>query len=145
MHPATLAVGGSGRIGSPCSSRPVPFLLLTMTENQRTVERYLEGFRQDDHPAILSCLTDDVEWVVPGAFHLHGREAFSHEIVSEGFVPPPTIEVTRMLEVSDVVFAEGFVGTRRVDGTGMRLAMCDVFEMDGGRIRRLTSYIVPAA
>jgi uncharacterized protein len=114
-----------------------------MTENQRTVERYLEGFRQDDHPAILACLTDDVEWIVPGAFRLNGKEAFAGEIVSEGFVPPPTIEVTRTLEVSDVVFVEGFVGTRRVDGTRSRLAMCDVFEMRAGKIRRLTSYIMP--
>lgn len=114
-----------------------------MSENQVTVERYLEGFRHDDHPAILSCLTDDVEWVIPGAFHLHGKDEFAGEIVSEGFVPPPTIEVTRMLEVSDVVFVEGFVGTRHVDGTRSRLAMCDVFEMRAGKIRRLTSYIMP--
>jgi len=115
-----------------------------MTENQRTVERYLEGFRRDDHPMILACLTDDVEWVVPGAFHLRGKREFGGEIVSEGFVPPPTIEVTRMLEASDVVYAEGFVGTRHQDGTRLRLAMCDVFEMRDGRIRKLTSYIMPA-
>lgn len=116
-----------------------------MTRNQRTIEQYMDGFRRDDHPAILACLTDDVEWVIPGAFHLHGKEAFGREIVSDGFVPPPTIEVTRMLEVSDVVFAEGFVGTRRVDGTRSRLAMCDVFEMRDGRIRRLTSYLMPTS
>lgn len=116
-----------------------------MSENLSTVERYLEGFRQDDHPMILSCLTDDVEWVVPGAFHLHGKDQFSREIVSEGFVPPPTIEITRMLEVSDVVVAEGFVGTRRVDGARSRLAMCDVFEMRAGKIRRLTSYLMPTS
>ena len=114
-----------------------------MSQNQRTVERYLEGFRRDDHAEILACLTDDVEWIVPGAFHARGKDAFGREIVGEGFVPPPSIEVTRVLEVSDVVFAEGFVRTSRIDGTELELAMCDVFEMRDGKIRRLTSYIMP--
>lgn len=105
----------------------------------------MDGFRQDDHPAILACLTEDVEWVIPGAFHLHGKEEFAREIVSEGFVPPPTIEISRILEASDVVVAEGFVWTRRVEGTRSRLAMCDVFEMRAGKIRRLTSYLMPTS
>jgi hypothetical protein len=37
-----------------------------MTENKRTVEKYMDGFRKSDHGQILSCLTDDIEWVMPG-------------------------------------------------------------------------------
>lgn len=114
-----------------------------MSENQRTVDRYMEAFRQNDHAKVLACLTDDVEWLVPGAFHVHGKEAFDKEIEGEGFVRPPSIEVTRMLEVENVVFAEGFVRTERSDGTRLNLAMCDVFEMRDGKIRKLTSYLMP--
>ena len=114
-----------------------------MSENQRTVGRYMEGFRQNDHEEILACLTDDVEWLVPGAFHVRGKDAFDREIEGEGFLRPPSIDVTRMLEDRDVVFAEGFVRTERSDGTRLSLAMCDVFEMRDGRIRKLTSYLMP--
>ena len=103
----------------------------------------MQGFRENDHQAILACLTDDVEWLVPGAFHVRGKEAFDREIEGDSFLRPPTIEVTRMLEVADVVFAEGFVRTERADGIRLDLAMCDVFEMSDGRIRRLTSYLMP--
>ena len=113
-----------------------------VTENQRTVDSYIAAFRRNDHAAILACLTDDVEWLVPGAFHVRGKEAFDREIEGEGFIRPPTIEVTRMLESQDVVFAEGFVRTELADGTRLHLAMCDVFEMRGGKIRRLTSYLM---
>ena len=51
-----------------------------MTENKRTVEQYMEGFRRSDHAQILSCLTDDVEWEIPGVFHLIGKDAFDREI-----------------------------------------------------------------
>ena len=115
-----------------------------MSVNQQTISNYMEGFRRNNHGQILACLTDDVEWIVPGEFHVRGKEAFNREIEGEGFVAPPEIDVTRMLEVDDVVFAEGFVRAKRKDGTVLNLAMCDVFEMQGGRIRRLTSYITPA-
>ncbi len=36
-----------------------------MTENKRTVEKYMDGFRRSDHELILSCLTDDIEWEMP--------------------------------------------------------------------------------
>lgn len=30
-----------------------------MTQNKKTVERYMDGFRTTDHGQILSCLADD--------------------------------------------------------------------------------------
>lgn len=33
-----------------------------MTENKRTVEWYMDGFRASGHEQILSCLADGVEW-----------------------------------------------------------------------------------
>lgn len=41
-----------------------------MTPNKATVDRYMEAFRKSDHAAVLDCLTDDVEWVLPGIFML---------------------------------------------------------------------------
>jgi ketosteroid isomerase-like protein len=113
-----------------------------MTENKRVVERYMEGFRRTDHEQILSCLTDDVEWKIPGAFHTRAKEAFDKEIENDGFVGHPTITVTRLTEEDSVVVAEGSVRTRRKDGAFMDLEFCDVFEMRDGKIRTLISYLM---
>jgi uncharacterized protein len=112
-----------------------------MTENKRTVDRYMDGFRRTDHDQILSCLTDDVEWIIPGAFHARGKEAFDKEIENDAFTGYPAITVTRMTEEDDVVVAEGSVRTQRKDGAILNLVFCDVFEMQDGKIRRLTSYL----
>ena len=112
-----------------------------MTENKRVVEAYMEGFRTTDRSLILSCLSDDVEWEIPGAFVVRGREAFKSHIVDEGFVERPAIAVTRLTEENDVVVAEGLVRTVRKDGTVLNLAFCDVFEMENHKVRRLTSYL----
>jgi len=121
--------------GDPSVERP-------LTENKRTVERYMSGFRATDHAAILSCLTDDVEWVIPGMFHSRGKAAFDREIENEAFVGKPEITVTRLVEEADVVVAEGSVRTHRREGTELNLRFCDVFVMTAGKIRHLTSYLM---
>jgi ketosteroid isomerase-like protein len=113
-----------------------------LTENKKVVEDYMEGFRQSDHARILACLTDDVEWIIPGWVHLHGKEAFDKEIENEAFLGRPQITTTRVVEEDDVVVAEGKVRAERRAGGFLDLLFCDVFVMKGGKIQRLTSYLV---
>ena len=112
-----------------------------MTENKKTVERYMDGFNKSDHAQILSCLTDDVEWEMPGAFHLVGKDAFDNEIENDAFVGSPTITITRMVEENDVVIAEGAVRAKKKDGGLLSAVFCDVFAMKSGKIQRLTTYL----
>jgi ketosteroid isomerase-like protein len=113
--------------------------------NQATVERYMEAFRHSDHAGVIDCLTDDVEWELPGAFHLHGKAAFDKEIENDAFVGKPVIHVSRYTEQHDVVIAEGTVRTHHKEHGVLDLAFCDVFEMRQAKIRRLISYLVPLA
>ncbi len=112
-----------------------------VTENKRMIERYMAGFRATDHALILSCLTDDVEWEIPGMLHSRGKAAFDKEIENEAFVGHPDIVVTRMIEEENVVVAEGAVRTQKRDGGELRLRFCDVFVMEAGKIKCLTSYL----
>jgi ketosteroid isomerase-like protein len=113
-----------------------------MTQNKKTVESYMQGFRNTDHARILSCLTDDVEWEIPGFFQIRGIEAFDRHIEDDAFTGKPEITVSRMTEENDVVVAEGAVRTQKRDGTIVHLVFCDVFEMQDGKIRRLISYLM---
>ena len=113
-----------------------------MSENKKVVERYMDGFNKSDHKQILSCLTDDVEWMLPGAFHLKGKDAFDKEIENPAFEGKPEIVVTRMIEENNIVIAEGTVRTKKKDAEYINLVFCDVFEMRGGLIQKLTSYLM---
>jgi uncharacterized protein len=112
-----------------------------MTENKTTVAKYMDGFNHSNHEQILSCLTDDVEWDMPGAFHLVGKDAFDKEIENDAFTGSPTITIIRMVEEDDVVVAEGTVRAKRKDGSLLNAVFCDVFVMRNARITRLTSYL----
>jgi uncharacterized protein len=92
-----------------------------MSENKKVVERYMDGFNKSDQKKILSCLTDDVEWILPGVFHLIGKEEFDNEIENPAFEGKPLIVITRMIEENNIVIAEGTVRAKKKDAEFMNL------------------------
>ena len=115
-----------------------------MSRNIETVIHYLDGFRKNDHEQILSCLTDDIEWTVFGAFHLTGKEAYDKAIDgAPEFIDPPELEVVRMVEQSDVVMAELKGTAKRAAGGEMRMSMAEVFVMRDGQIAERRAWVIP--
>src|SRR5688500_9358052 len=113
-----------------------------MSRNKSTVEKYIHGFNKSDHDQILSCLTDDIEWLMPGSFRLVGKDAFDKEIENDAFTGSPTVKIIRMIEETDVVVAEGTVRVEWKSGGFLSAVFCDVFEMEDSKIKRLTTYLV---
>jgi ketosteroid isomerase-like protein len=114
-----------------------------MSANTDTVERYLDGFRRNDHAQILSCLTDDIVWTVFGAFHLTGKPAYDAAIEGPGWVAPPELDVVRMVEQDDVVMAELLGRVRTDTGDVRRLSMAEVFVMRDGLIAERRAWVIP--
>ncbi|HPB52118.1 MAG TPA: nuclear transport factor 2 family protein [Saprospiraceae bacterium] len=113
-----------------------------MSAQKKIVEKYMEGFRRTDHKEILSCLTEDVVWEMPG-FYLHrGIEAFDKEIESPNADGHPDIKVIRLIEEGNIVVAEGSVQATMKDGKKLDAVFCDVFHFRGGKISKLTSYLM---
>lgn len=112
-----------------------------MSENKKTIEKFMDGFNRSDHEQILSCLTDDIEWEMPGTFHLFGKESFDKEIENAAFIGKPTITLIRMIEENNVVVAEGKVIVKKREGGFLNAVFCDVFDMENTKIKRLTSYL----
>lgn len=113
-----------------------------MTENKKTVEKYMDGFRASDHQKILSCLTDDVIWEMPGIYKHVGKTEFDKEIENDNFIGSPTIQIIRLIEEDNVVIAEGAVQGKMKNGNNLDAVFCDVFLMEDGKIKKLTSYLM---
>ena len=112
------------------------------SRNKKVVSDYMDGFNLGDHHKILSCLTEDVVWEMPGVYYHSGKEAFDKEIENEAFEGKPTINVVRIVEESDIVVAEGTVQGKRKGGDLFNAVFCDVFHMNNGKIKKLTSYLM---
>ncbi|MGH2978483.1 MAG: nuclear transport factor 2 family protein [Solirubrobacterales bacterium] len=113
-----------------------------MTTKKTVVDRYIEGFRRRDHDLILSCLTDEVTWEMPGFFELHGKTACNDEIENDAFEGSPTITIDRLIEEGDAVVAIGAVRSPMKNGTTLEAVFCDVFTFVGDKIHRLETYQV---
>ncbi len=111
-----------------------------MTQNKLTVRKYMDGFIASDHKIILDCLTNDIVWYMPGFFNLSGKESFDKEIENDYFEGNPQIEILRMTEENNVVIAEGSVQCKIKNGGMLDALFCDVFEMESGKIKKLTTY-----
>ena len=114
-----------------------------MSDHKQIVERYFEGFRQSDHELILSLLTDDVTWYLPGHRDLAGKAAFDAEIENPDFEGSPTLRIDRLVEEGDVVIAVGEGQGRHKEAGPFRFAYSDVFVFRGALIERVESYVVP--
>ena len=104
--------------------------------------QYIEGFNNGDHQKILSCLTDDVYWEMPGQFQLAGKEAFDKEIENDAFEGRPVITIIRLVEENNIVIAEGEVKSKRKGGEAFEAVFCDVFHMQNEKIRQLSTYLM---
>ncbi|ANH84003.1 hypothetical protein A8C56_15985 [Niabella ginsenosidivorans] len=113
-----------------------------ISRNKKTVLDYMDGFNAGDHQKILSCLTDDVVWEMPGVYYHSGKVAFDKEIENDAFEGKPTIKVIRMVEELDIVIAEGTVQGKRKGGGAFNAFFCDVFHMNNGKIKKLSSYLM---
>ncbi|SHL07262.1 nuclear transport factor 2 family protein [Flavobacterium chilense] len=113
-----------------------------MTPNKQTVYEYMNAFQVSDHKRILDCLTDDIVWEMPGIYQHIGKEAFDKEIENDNFVGSPTIQIIKLVEEDDIVIAEGTVQGKMKNGNTLDAVFCDVFEMEKGKIKKLTSYLM---
>lgn len=113
-----------------------------MSENKKIVEKYMEGFRESDHQKILSCLTEDIIWEMPGVYKHLGKEEFDKEIENENFIGKPKIQIKTLVEQNNIVIAEGSVQGEMVNGNKLDAVFCDVFIMENEKIKKLTSYLM---
>ncbi|MEP6931357.1 MAG: nuclear transport factor 2 family protein [Flavobacterium sp.] len=113
-----------------------------MSVNKKTVEEYMAAFRVSDHERVLTCLTEDIVWEMPGIYQHVGKEAFDKEIENDNFTGSPTIQIIKLIEENNIVIAEGAVQGMMKNGGVLDAVFCDVFEMNNGKIKKLTSYLM---
>jgi len=116
-----------------------------MSPNKQVIETYYANFSKLDRPGVLSCLTDDVEWIewddgFPNSgVPMRGKAAFSQNINDPPGGGSLRIEIKRMTEENNVVIAECVVHVPIKDGDPIMIQAWDIFELENGKIKRLSS------
>lgn len=113
-----------------------------MDSHAAVLERYMDGFRNGDHEAILSCLTDDIVWHIHGVRSTHGKAEFDAEVENPDFRGLPELTVDRIIEHEDVLVVTGSGKGQLWDGGPFNFEFNDIFTFRDGLIARLDSYLV---
>ena len=113
-----------------------------MSTRKTVIEKYIDGFRRSDHAQILSCLADDVVWVLHGHKTLRGKHAFDAEIENEAFEGHPTINLERLIEEGDCVAVTGNGTATKKGGERVHFVFSEVFTFTGDLVSRLDTYHV---
>ena len=117
---------------------------VTTSTHKAAVDRYFDGFRGSDHTMILSCLTDDVVWDLPGFRHLDGQGGVRRGD-REPRVPGLAASSRSIASWRKTTWwsRSGVEKASRRTGERIRFAFCDVFTFRGDLICRVESYLVP--
>ena len=91
----------------------------------------------------MSIFTEDVRWIVVGAFDITGRDAYLANMTNEHVSGHPDICVTRYFEDGDSVVAEGTVRQSLASGDEIGVGFLDVFEFRGDLVCEKRSYAIP--
>lgn len=112
-----------------------------MTPRKRVVEQWGDCFNRQDWRGMLALMTDDIERHEVGApGRTRGKESFERNMRPGPDVASMRSTISRLTEEGDVVVAEGSVVLTKKDGSSMNILFCDIFEFEGDKIRRQTSY-----
>ena len=112
-------------------------------KNKEVIRKLNKGFETDDIDAILSCVSDDVHWNVPGAFTANGKEEYRKQIHNENFVGAPTITIKNEVAEGDYVAVEGTVISKFKDGTIFNAFFHNTYRLENEKVKEMTSYLVP--
>jgi len=115
-----------------------------MSANKKLVETYLTyRARAADRSKVGPLLTDDVEWiewadgVPPSGARTQGKSAVLQNLGDNDL----RIQITRMTEEGNVVVAEGTVRVTRKEGGDLTLQVCNIYEIENGKMKRMQSYL----
>lgn len=114
----------------------------SVNHQKQVVEKYMDGLRSTDRAKILSCVSDDVVWEMPGIFYCEGKAAFDKELENPDADGYPDISITQLVEEGNIVVVEGNVKTKMKDGNTVNAVFCNVFHLKNDTINKLTSYVV---
>jgi len=114
-----------------------------LTARQRVVDTYVRAYSAGDYEAAVAIFTDDVRWIVVGAFEVTGRDAYLANMTNEHVSGHPDICVTGYIEEGDSVVAEGTVRQALASGEEIGVRFLDVFAFQGDRVCEKRSYAIP--
>ncbi len=120
---------------------------MSVEQNKQLVTRTWQSFVKGDIKAAFANMSDDVSWLIPGKLSLSGLKQGKAAVLefSRGaakiFPNGLTSEISGVYGDGDVVILELTNKGKVANGRDYSNEYCFVFEIEGGKIRRVREYL----
>jgi len=108
--------------------------------NRQVIEAITKAFNDNDDEAIVSHMTDDVEWHLMGSNVMVGKQT-----IADFFKNNPQIKVINctqdhFLVDGDQASVSGEIECRSNNGNIFKMYYCDIYELLNGKVKKMVTY-----
>ncbi len=110
--------------------------------NKEIVLELIRAFDTSDTEAILKHLTDDIEWNIVGDQVISGKDEMQKFFANHADMEMITSTKNHIIIDGDQVVVDGIVQCSGKDDQVFDMHYCDIYELENGLVKKMTSYIV---
>lgn len=107
---------------------------------EQIIRDIVDAFDRNDTAAILSYMTDDVTWTVVGHESINGKESMKKAFED------PSMKILESTKENIIVAgnagAVNGVVKCECEGKITNINYCDIYELENGKIKKMTSYCI---
>lgn len=113
-------------------------------ETKELFEKVLATFDNNDSDGLLALVTEDFEWDMVGDQVVKGKKELE-KMFSETDTPAKMIGTTKELQIIDnhKAACKGIVTMESKDGKVSEQYYCDLYEFEGGKLKKMTTFTAP--
>lgn len=112
-----------------------------MASNRKLIDRVNEAFSRGDIDAFIECCTDDVRWTMFGEGTFEGKASIRQWLEAMES-EPPRFAIKEIIEAGDRAVVWGEMSMD--DDEDLNYAFCDIYQLRGGKVAELRSFVVHA-
>lgn len=111
-------------------------------KNQEFFKKVNEAFANSDVNFLVENAADDINWTVIGDFTLNGKDEVEAKLKEMGQSESLGLTMGNIIVNGDLAAAEGTLAMPDGKGGSKTYAFCDVYKLEQGKIKNMTSYVV---
>jgi ketosteroid isomerase-like protein len=114
-------------------------------ENEEFLNKVDEKFLKDRNGFFLEYVADDIRWNIVGTGVITGKKNFLEEMKRQELENYPVITIKNVIIEGEYIIVESTGKNYSKTGKPDEPAYCDIYRLEDGKIRELTTYIVNTA
>jgi ketosteroid isomerase-like protein len=114
-------------------------------ENEEYLNKIDEKFSKDRNGFFLEYIAEDIKWNIIGAGTITGKKNFLEEMKRQEMEDYPVITIKNVIIEGEFIIVESTGKIYYKTGKPYEPAYCDIYRLEDGKIRELTTYIVNTA